>query len=413
MTAKGGSYVLYGLFNDSFPPLTDGVAQTVLNYARCLHRDDNQSCVVVPRHPGARDDYPFKVIRYPAVSMKRYTEYQMGIPQASLSIMNRLDKLPFALLHAHCPFTSGIVALRVAHKRRIPLVATFHSKYADDFAQRTGWERSGRLAASWSAQFYGMADEVWTVNRGTEKTLRQYGYAGEIRVMPNGCDFPALTRDAGLSQELRRRYRLPEGPVLLFVGRLVAQKNPDLVLKSAARLKARGEMFSLLMVGGGEWEERLRTLAGELDLWDRVAFAGRIHDRQDLQAVYRGADLLVFPSVYDNAPLVVREAAACGCPSLLIAGSNASEGVEDGVNGFTTRMDADALAAAVGELLRAPGRLSRAGENARDTLYVSWENVVRQAENEYKRILSQYVEKRLRGYDRPVLHRVRRWVHAR
>jgi glycosyltransferase involved in cell wall biosynthesis len=405
--------VLYGLFNDSFPPLTDGVAQTVLNYARCLHRDDNQSCVVVPRYPGARDDYPFKVIRYPAVSIKRYTEYSMGIPHASLSIMNRLDKLPFALLHAHCPFTSGILALRVARKRRIPLVATFHSKYADDFTQRTGWERSGRLAASWSAQFYGMADEVWTVNRGTEKTLRQYGYDGEVRIMPNGCDFPALTHDSALTRILRQRYRLPEGPVLLFVGRLVAQKNPDLVLKSAARLKARGEAFSLLIVGGGEWEERMRTLAGELDLWDRVAFAGRILDRQDLQTIYRGADLLVFPSMYDNAPLVVREAAACGCPSLLIAQSNASEGVEDGVNGFTTQMDDDALAATIGELLHAPGRLTQAGENARKTLYVPWENVVRQAESEYRRILSQYVEKRLRSYDRPVLHRFRRRVRLR
>ena len=64
-------------------------------------------------------------------------------------------------------------------------------------------------------------------------------------------------------------------------------------------------------------------------------FVGRISDREVLQGLYLSADLLFFPSVYDNSPLVVREAASMGVPSLLTVGSNAAEAVRKDISGFT------------------------------------------------------------------------------
>ena len=64
------------------------------------------------------------------------------------------------------------------------------------------------------------------------------------------------------------------------------------------------------MAGAGQDLERLKALAASLNLQDRVLFTGFVGDREEILSLYRRADLLVFPSVYDNAPMVVREAAA-------------------------------------------------------------------------------------------------------
>ena len=66
-----------------------------------------------------------------------------------------------------------------------------------------------------------------------------------------------------------------------------------------------------------------------MGLSERIRFAGALRDRDLLRQIYAASDLFVLPSVYDNAPLTVREAASCGCPSALITGSNAAEGIMD------------------------------------------------------------------------------------
>ncbi|MEG2524272.1 MAG: hypothetical protein RSB03_01600 [Oscillospiraceae bacterium] len=56
-----------GLFNDSFPPTIDGVANVTVNYARIIERDYGRAVVATPYYPNVTDDYPFEVVRYPSV----------------------------------------------------------------------------------------------------------------------------------------------------------------------------------------------------------------------------------------------------------------------------------------------------------------------------------------------------------
>jgi glycosyltransferase involved in cell wall biosynthesis len=393
--------MLFGQFNDSFPPQTDGVAQTTINYTKWLNKDGNYACAVVPSYKNAKDDYPFKVIRYPSVPLPVKMDYKIGMPHFSPKIMTKLDKLPFSLVHAHCPFTSGIIALRMARKRKIPVVATFHTKFADDFIQRTGIKTSGKIAAEWTAQFYHFVDEVWAVNHGTAKTLWEYGYEGDIRVMPNGCDFERIeARTMDMQAKLKQTYHLGNGPIFVFVGRMVQQKNPDVVLRVVERLKAQGKMFSLLMVGDGEEIDKLKALSVKLNISDRVVFTGQISDRLVMRDIFSGSDILVFPSIYDNAPLVVREAAACECPALLIEGSNSSEGIMNQENGFLTKLDEVEIAQCLAVLIDSPELLRACGKQASQSVYLSWETVVKQARGEYDRIMQEHIEKRFDNFDK-------------
>lgn len=396
----------YAQFNDSFPPVMDGVAQAMLNYALWLNRKHATCCAVTPQHPMADDHEEFQVIRFASMPMLIEKEYMLGLPEIAFRAAHLLESLPLDLVHAHCPFASGTLALMTARKMDIPLVATFHSKYADDFAQRLKAENAGKIAAWYTAKFYAQADEVWTVNKSTAQTLMEYGYRGPVTVMPNGCDFLPMERTRANRQKVLQQHRLPDRPLLLFVGRLVEQKNVSLLLQALGMIKHVD--CSLMLVGDGENMPAYVKLASEMGVADRVRFTGPIRDRDALQKIYAAADLFTLPSVYDTDGLVKREAAACGCPSALIEGSNAAEGIVDGVNGFTSGLDTAAYAAMLEKVLANPDLLRSAGDAACKTVYISWEQVVDRVAEEYKRIIATHKEnktpgeKRRRYYSIPV-----------
>jgi 1,2-diacylglycerol 3-alpha-glucosyltransferase len=404
----GGMNMNYAEFNDSYPPLTDGVAQTMRNYTLWLNRKPNTTCcAVTPQHPQADDHEEFPVYRFASMPLFLVKDYQLGLPEIAFKTYHKLDTLPLDLVHTHCPFASGTLALMIARKKNIPLVATFHSKFADDFAQRMKMENAGKIAAMYTAKFFAQADEVWAVNKSTGKTLEEYGYRGPITVMPNGCDFAPRIRTAENRRKVLDHFGLSDKPLLLFVGRIVEQKNIAFLLKSLCELKKTAE-FNMLLVGDGESMPAYRKQVVELGIADRVKFAGTVQDREFLRDIYAAADLFVLPSIYDNAPLVVREAASCGCASALIEGSNSAEGIINGVNGFTSILDTSAYAAMLGGVLANPGLLIASGESARETVYISWEKIVDKASTEYQRIITEYngkkaAAKRRRYYSVPTI----------
>ncbi len=386
----------FAMFNESYPPQTDGVAQTTRNYAVWLNRKHGGCCVVAPQHAlaaGHQYDEEFPVIRFASMPLFLVKEYSLGLPQIAFRTSQKLSEMPIDLVHAHCPFASGTLAMKTAVKKDVPLVATFHSKFADDFAQRLKMENAGKIAARYTAKFFSMADEAWAVNNSTAQTLRDYGYRGPITVMPNGCDFEPMARTDGNRAAVLRQFGLTDKPLLLFVGRVVEQKNIPFLLQALGQIKA-GSEFNLLVIGDGEGVGPYQKLAQELGLADRVKFAGAIREREPLRGIYAAADLFVLPSVYDNAPLVVREAAACGCPSALITGTNAAEGITNGVNGFTSELDPAAYGQMIRGLLAHPEAIREAGDNARETVYVSWERIVDRVAVEYRRIIAEYQDKK-------------------
>jgi glycosyltransferase involved in cell wall biosynthesis len=383
-------------FNDSFPPQTDGVAQTVRNYAYWLNRKHGECCVVTPKFPKAHDSEEFSVIRFVSIPTFVDKDYNVGLPEIAFKTSKRLETMPLDLVHAHSPFPSGSLALMTARKKEIPIVATFHSKFADDFAQRLKMENAGKIVARYVAKFFSQVDEAWAVNASTGRTLQEYGYRGPVKVMPNGCDFAPTERTEANRRSVLKAFAFEDKPTLLFVGRLVEQKNISLILKSLNLLRQSHD-FNAILVGDGEGAEGYKKQAMELGLGDAVRFPGTIRDRNKLRGIYAASDVFMLPSVYDNAPLVVREAASCGCPSLLITGSNSAEGIQDGVNGFTCELGDAAFAAALGAILANPGLIRAAGEAARDTVYIPWEKVIGLVAEEYKRVIFEYKEKKTAG----------------
>ncbi len=371
-------------FSDSFLPIMDGVGNVVYQYALNLGQKGHECYVVAPQtDTGYRGGFPFEIVDYIGVPLIRMKSYTIGMPALDMHCQNRLNAIQGDIVHVHSPFIAGQAGIVYAQKNRLPLVGTFHSKYYDDFLQVTGVELLAEVGVKYVVNFYEKCDEVWAVSASSADTLRGYGYGGEIRVMPNGTDIRPVTEEK--VDQVSAQYGLDgETPVLLFVGQINWKKNLRRVLEACAKLRAP---FRLVLAGQGPHEKEVRQLAEKLGLADRTLFTGHLTDPDALNALYRRADLFLFPSLYDTSGLVVREAAAMGTPSVTVHGSSAAECIDDGQNGLLCQDDSDDLARVVNAALSDREALRRMGERARDTIPIPWSRLVDDVLDRYRTLI--------------------------
>lgn len=380
--------MIIGQFCETYPPALDGVGRVMLAYCETLSRMGHRCFYIAPRDKQNTRTEGCRTLLYPGVGIPG-EPYRIGIPSLAHSYRKAVKEEAFDLVHAHTPFLAGRAARRIARARGIPLVATFHSKYYDDFYRATHSKALSRLALRYVVSFYRTCDEVWAVNEKTAEVLRGYGYDGPIVTMPNGTDPQSVSDET--YREALSRYPLREGvPTLLFVGQMDMKKNVHSILRACALLRDQGVDFQLILAGAGQDSERFKTLCASLSLTDRVVFTGFIPQREVTLSLYRRADLLVFPSVYDNAPMVVREAAAMGTPALLIRGSCSAEGVTHGENGFLCENTVESIAEGI---LSALPRAAEAGACAKETIPIPWEMLMERVLARYRLLIDQKSER--------------------
>lgn len=383
---------LYGIFNDSFPPILDGVTLTVENYTYWFQKKGHTPCVVTPWNPVSHE-YPFSVIRYFSLPIASRHPYRYGYPKLDPFIWKRLRHTNFKILHSHCPFSSGRLAVYVKKHQKIPLIGTFHSKYRSDL------EHSFRhmpwfvpLIMKRILNFFNACDEVWIPQAQVEDTVREYGYKGPLTVVENGNDFADMIRGdvRSYKNSARRKLGIKENEIsLLFVGQHIWEKGVDVVIETLKRLDGVVP-FRMNFIGTGYAFDEIKNRINEFGLADKVYLNGVIKDRHTLSDYYAAADLFLFPSFYDNAPLVVREAAAMGTPSILLKGSTAAEVISDNKNGFLTDKSPEKFAELVEYLHNNPDILSGASAEARSTLVRSWENVVDEVCDRYDSLIRRF-----------------------
>ena len=390
------------LINDSFPPAIDGVANAVTNYAKIIARDYGYPTVVTPYYPDADDSvYDFPVVRYPSVDMTKLVGYRAGLP-FSPEIAAKLEQAHFDIIHSHCPITSTMLARSVRERLDVPVVFTYHTKFDIDIANAIRSKLLQGEAAKILVENISACDEVWTVSNGAGENLRKLGYQGDYLVMPNGVDFPQGRVSDSLIEEVVENCDLPDNvPVFLFVGRMMWYKGIRISLDALKQMDNEGMDFRMVFVGGGTDKEEIVSYAASLGLDRKVLFIDPIRDRDKIRAWYCRADLFLFPSTFDTNGLVVREAAACGLGSVLVAGSCAAEDVTDGINGFLIEENADSMAACLRRVCADPGQMKRIGEGAQRDIYVSWDTAVKGAVERYEVVIENYRAGRCPKHETP------------
>ena len=379
------------LINDSFPPVTDGVANAVVNYAKILTENGKKATVVTPAYPGADDSqFEFPIVRYPSVDLTKLVGYHAGFPFSSQTLETLVER-DFDLIHCHCPVTSAMLARALRDRIHVPLVFTYHTKFDIDIANAIKGKLLQEEAKKVLVDNITACDEVWTVSHGAGENLKSLGYQGDYLVMPNGVDFPKGRVDESLVREVTKDFDLPENvPMFLFVGRMMWYKGLKIILDALAMLKTQGRPFRMVFVGNGGDREEVIAYSEKLGLSDCVFFTAPAYDRNVIRAWYCRADLFLFPSTFDTNGLVVREAAACGLGSVLVRGSCAAEDIRDGESGFLIEENAESMARMLTALSRNPEAMQRVGKTAQDEIYISWKDAVTHAQARYEVVLENF-----------------------
>lgn len=183
--------------------------------------------------------------------------------------------------------------------------------------------------------------------------LRGIGVPAErIWEIANGVDVERFAPASPLERAaLRSTYRLPAGPLVIYAGRLVSIKGPDVLLEAWARAGDALAGARLVLVGDGEQRPALEAQARQLGLGDRVVFAG---SQGDPAPLLRAADAFVLPSRSEGLPVALLEAMACALPCVATRVGGSAELIEDGVSGRLVAPESpEELGAAIADSLRA------------------------------------------------------------
>ena len=377
-----------GQFSDTFLPIVDGVGRVVYHYATALARRGEECYVIAPMSDtGFRGGYPFELVEFISRELPRQKQYSTGIPQLDTHYDARMRNVQLDIIHAHSPFIAGMEAQRLARRRGIPVIGMFHSRYYDDFYQLTKTEMLANIGVASIVNFYQRCDEVWTVSQSSKETLYDYGYVGEVVVMPNGT--PDIEPSAARAAAAKEKYNLPDEPILLYCGQMNWKKNIQRILESCACYAQSGKPFTLVLAGQGPDVKSIHQKVDELGLTDRVRFTGHVTGEQDLYGLYENADLFVFPSLYDTSGMVVREAAAMGTPSVVVRGCAAAEPIIDRQNGFLCDDTTQSLCDVLNMTLSDHAMTKEVGKSARKTIYLSWDDIAASTVERYQALIER------------------------
>jgi len=197
------------------------------------------------------------------------------------------------------------------------------------------------------------AARVLAVSDAERRQLATLGVAGRaIRVIPNPVDLDEFTSPV-TPGAFRRRFALPSGPLVLFLGKLTPRKRLDVLTRGFARLRRSD---ASLVIAGNDMGAGVaaRSLVRTLGLERRTFFTGLLRAEQRLEAL-ADADVLVYPSQHEIFGLVPLEALLCGTPVIVADDSGCGEVVRAIGGGQVVPLgDAEALARAIDRVLEAP-----------------------------------------------------------
>ena len=216
--------------------------------------------------------------------------------------------------------------------------------------------------------------------------------ATRIVVRRNGIEAPESIPEFG---RFRERFGIPDDArVVLFLGRLVAKKNPDILIAAFARWRANAGAATravLVLAGPAEdsdYARRLKERCTELRLSGDVRFTGPLYGQEKWQA-YRDADVFVLPSQNENFGNTAAESAACGTPVIVTDQCGIAPWM-DGRAGVVVPCDVDAIQNALASMLSNPRLREQFQEGcARVTRELSWDEPVAQMESLYRQCVEE------------------------
>ena len=345
---------------ESFLPQVNGVTNSVRRVLEHLAAEGHQAELVAPTGP---DSYAgFRVTRTRGISVWLYRDFRIGI-ETRRRLRQVMLRFRPDVVHVASPATLGFQAVRVANELGIPAVAIYQTDlvgFARRYEERYNVTGPGRAMAALTRRIHVAVDRTLAPSSSSLTQLDRLGVP-RTALWPRGVDIE-MFHPSRIDHELRARLA-PRGEMIVgYVGRLAAEKELELL-----GAVADDPRLSLVLVGGGPDEARLRTLL------PRAHFTGILHG-EELGAAYASFDVFVHTGRHETFCQAAQEALASGVPVIAPRSGGPVDIVQDTVTGFLYEPgDAQELAAYVERLRADPVERRRMGRNGRMSVaHISW-----------------------------------------
>lgn len=358
------------LVTETYPPEINGVAMTLRCMVEGLIERGHRVQLIRPRQ--TQDDAPqvepaFDEVLAKGWKLPRYDGLHFGLP-ARTRLQKLWQRQRPDLVHVATEGPLGWSAVSAARKLRIPVTSDFHTNF-DHYSRHygVGWLR--KPVSAYLRSFHNRTARTFVPTAAMAAELAAQGYAG-VGVVARGVN-TALYDPARRDLMLREDWGADaNAPVVLYVGRLAAEKNLPLALQAFRRIQIQAPAARLVLVGDGPMRPALT-----LDNPDCV-FAG-MRTGEDLARHYASADLFLFPSVTETFGNVTLEAMASGLCVVAYDYAAAADVIRNGENGVLAPFDDDqGFIRAARDVAVDPERRARMGVRARQTaLGLDWDAI--------------------------------------
>lgn len=328
-----------GMVTVVYKPVVNGVTIMVSLYKQHLEELGHEVTVFTLGDPDPNGDEP-GVIRSKALPLSDYG-YHIGVGYTRKA-QERLQEMD--ILHCHHLVAGVDIAHRYAH---CPIVLTNHTRldlYTSSFIPLPQTAADVLMRQIWP-EYTDMAEVVITPSESVRKVLLDFGVRRPIEVIPNGVDLRPFANPP--KPKSKRDLGIPESAILMiYVGRLVDEKNVAVLLEQFAIAAEMAPDLHLCLVGTGPGENDTVELANSLSCTDRIHFMGAV-PYAEIPNILAAGNFFVTASVTEVHPLTVIEAMAAGLPVAATSSPGILDTVKNNVSGFLTADPKQGLAAAM------------------------------------------------------------------
>ncbi len=351
------------MFTDCYYPRINGVTISVKSYSECLEKLGHQVLIVSCNfedtenddtsgacyYDEVNDDYPnLTVLRVPTSKLFFSEEDRLIRVEYWKNVEQELVKFSPDIVHMHSEFGAGYLAKKYAKKYNVPLVYTFHTMWEDYVSNYIKFLPSAvsKYIVRKLLHFYiKRAKLILCPTARVKKIVTDYDPSANYVIFPTGIpDFNAnLPKEIEENLNQKMKTLIPNyesKKILLYAGRIAKEKNIDFLMKVFKKLSQDNDDVIFVLVGGGPAEDKLKALASEMNLEDKVFFLG-YHPRQELTYFYKLAYMFVFASLTETQGLVTIEAMSAGTPVVAIGEMGTLDVMQGDNGGFMVKNNLD------------------------------------------------------------------------
>jgi glycosyltransferase involved in cell wall biosynthesis len=367
------------LFTETFLPKVDGIVTRLRHTIDHLQRNGDQVLVIAPEG-GITEHKGAKVCGITGFPLPLYPELKMALPRPAIG--DTLASFQPDIIHVVNPAVLGLAGIFYSKLLKTPLVASYHT-HLPQYLQHYGLGMLEGLLWELLKTAHNQANLNLCTSTAMMSELTQHGIE-RVDLWQRGVDTEIFHPDLA-SQEMRSHLSQghPESPLLLYVGRLSAEKEIERIKPILAAIPTA----RLALVGDGPHRQMLeKHFSGT-----NTHFVGYLMGKE-LGAAFASADAFIFPSRTETLGLVLLEAMAAGCPVVAARSGGIPDIVTDRVNGYLfqpTENDQEAIAATTW-LLEQRQEMAIIRKNARkEAEKWGWAAATRQLQDYYHRVIQQ------------------------